>query len=796
MSDHDNIKMLLSACFDGEATADEESQVQAHLKTCPDCRKSWQEFSRISSTLKTWPDEQLSPDLNQRIKRNLYGFKPQEKDAWNSPFKITDVHVGGAIAACLLVFAVTLELFNPKRGVFQVASRPQQTQLAGLKNVEPPPVSTSLATPAPYSFKSENSGEFRQLAKAKKTGPYDLGLDSVAGNRDQFARLESKQELRESIPVEQGRRDRAPVLVKGEEAGSAGMFRNKYSEADRSAVAYKMPASPSSAPVISEDLKDTRFEIRDEAEENIPLERGNRAVYPAKGLVIDPYEQKPDIGPRPLGAEFNTEQYDALAENEFLDASGNPLSTFSIDVDTASYSNIRRFLNDNRLPPGDAVRIEEMVNYFVYDYPQPQGDDPFSITLETAPCPWNQSHDLVMIGLQGKNLTAQETKPGNLVFLIDVSGSMNDPAKLPLLKSAFRLFVNQLRDQEHIAIVTYAGSAGLVLDSTPGYQRRQILEAIDRLDAGGSTAGGQGIQLAYDIAKRNFIPGGNNRVILATDGDFNVGVSSDGELVRMIEEKRRDGIYLTVLGFGSGNYKDSKMEKLADKGNGNYYYIDTINEAKKILVKELGSLLFTIAGDVKLQIEFNPAQVKAYRLIGYENRTLAKEDFNDDTKDAGELGAGHTVTAFYEIVNAGSAEPHGIVDPLKYQKNVIHDSPELLTVKLRYKRPNEASSHLITRSIQRLRYEVMEHVVSDNFRFAAAVAEFGLLLKDSKHKGSASYLHVLTMARQGQGPDPWGYRSEFTTLVEKASRLVPSWAGTDPYPYKNDEPPSPLMSPR
>lgn len=749
MIDHEHIKILISTTFDGEATAAEESQVQEHLKACPECRKYWQDMSRLSSTLKTWPEEQLSSDLNQRIKRNLYGFKPQEEDARSRPFKITDVHVVGAIAACLLVFSVTLELFNPKRGVFPVASRPRQTQLAGLKSVEPPSVSSSLATPAPYNFKSENSGEFRQLAKAKKTGPYDLGLDSAAGNRGQFARLESKQELRESIPVDQGRRDLDPVFGKGEEA-----------------------------------------------DENIPLERGNRAVYPAKGLVIYPYEQKPDIGPRPLGAEFNTEQYDALAENEFLDAAGNPLSTFSIDVDTASYSNIRRFLNDNRLPPGDAVRIEEMVNYFIYDYPQPRGDDPFSITLETAPCPWNQGHDLVMIGLQGKNLTAQETKPGNLVFLIDVSGSMNDPAKLPLLKSAFRLFVNQLRDQEHIAIVTYAGSAGLVLDSTPGYQRRQILEAIDRLDAGGSTAGGQGIQLAYDIAKRNFIPGGNNRIILATDGDFNVGVSSDGELVRMIEEKRRDGIYLTVLGFGTGNYKDSKMEKLADKGNGNYYTIDTINEAKKILVKELGSLLFTIAGDVKLQIEFNPAQVKTYRLVGYENRTLAKEDFNDDTKDAGELGAGHTVTAFYEIVNAGSDETHGTVDPLKYQKNVIRDSPELLTVKLRYKRPDEASSHLITRSIQRPRYDVMEHVVSDNFRFAAAVAEFGLLLKDSKHKGSASYPHVLTMARQGQGPDPWGYRSEFITLVEKASRLVPSRGGTDPYPYNNDEPPSPLMSPR
>ncbi|MCA9399721.1 MAG: VWA domain-containing protein, partial [Candidatus Omnitrophica bacterium] len=396
----------------------------------------------------------------------------------------------------------------------------------------------------------------------------------------------------------------------------------------------------------------------------------------------------PATTPEPTGY-WNTEDYDRIYENEFLAAIDNPLSTFSIDVDTASYSNVRRYLNNNQLPPVDAVRIEEMVNYFSYNYPQPQGNDPFSITTDAAVAPWNPDHQLIRIGLQGKVMSGKELPPSNLVFLIDVSGSMNDPNKLPLLKSAYKMMVNQLSQNERVAIVVYAGAAGTVLDSTPGSNKQAILEAIDRLSAGGSTAGAQGIQKAYDIAKSNFIKGGNNRVILATDGDFNVGVSSDSELTRLIEEKRKEGIFLTVLGFGTGNYKDNKMEKLANKGNGNYYYIDTEREAKKVLVNELGSTLFTIAKDVKIQIEFNPAQVQSYRLIGYENRILAKEDFNDDTKDAGELGAGHSVTALYEIIPARLGENiAGKVDPLKYQAKNMVNSQELMTVKLRYKQPD------------------------------------------------------------------------------------------------------------
>ena len=463
--------------------------------------------------------------------------------------------------------------------------------------------------------------------------------------------------------------------------------------------------------------------------------------------------------------EFNTEDYDRIYDNEFKEALNTPLSTFSIDVDSASYANLRRFLNSNAMPPKDAARIEEMVNYFTYDYPQPKNELPFTITTEVVKCPWKPENNLVMIGLQGKEIKIDKLPPNNLVFLLDVSGSMNSRNKLPLLKSAFKLLVKQLRPIDRVSIVVYAGAAGLVLDSTSGNQKDKILKAIDKLNAGGSTAGGAGIKLAYKIAKENLISNGNNRIIIATDGDFNIGASSDSALVRLIEEKRDDGIFLTVLGFGMGNYKDNKMEKLADKGNGNYAYIDDIMEAKKVLVNELGATLFTIAKDVKLQIEFNPSEVKAYRLIGYENRILAKEDFNNDKKDAGELGAGHSVTAFYEIVPADSTQTFAKVDDLKYQKTKINKSKELLTVKLRYKKPNEDKSKLISRIVKS---DDIKNEMSENCAFASAVAEFGMLLRDSEYKGSASYKSILDRARNSKGKDFNGYRAEFVRLVERA----------------------------
>ncbi len=473
-------------------------------------------------------------------------------------------------------------------------------------------------------------------------------------------------------------------------------------------------------------------------------------------------------------ADFNTEEYKYQADNGWQSSARQPLSTFSIDVDAGSYSNVRRFIRDGKLPPKDAVRVEEMINYFHYDYPGPRDEHPFSVTTELSRAPWNPGHRLAMIGLQSQRLRLGDLPPNNLVFLIDVSGSMDEPHKLPLVKSAFRLLVNELRDEDRVAIVVYAGAAGMVLPSTPGSDKERILDAIERLSAGGSTAGGAGIQLAYQTARASFLKEGNNRVILATDGDFNVGASSEGELVRMIEERRRDGVFLTVLGFGTGNLKDSRMEQLANKGNGHYAYIDDLLEAKKVFVQELGATLYTIAKDVKLQVEFNPARVKSYRLIGYENRLLADRDFNDDTKDAGEMGAGHSVTALYEIVPVdGDAEDDRAVDPLKYQRrSQAAGSSDWLTVKIRYKRPQAETSRLIERVV---RIEAGEP--SADFRFASSVAEFGMLLRDSEYKGQASYSDVLSRARGARGADEEGYRAEFLRLVEMAATLARHQAG-------------------
>jgi len=470
---------------------------------------------------------------------------------------------------------------------------------------------------------------------------------------------------------------------------------------------------------------------------------------------------------------WNTEEYDYISENRFLEVLQNPLSTFSIDVDAASYSNTRRFVNSGQLPPKDAVRIEEMVNYFVYDYPQPDDRHPFAIITETSGCPWAPEHQLVHIGLQGRRIDTEDLPPSNLVFLLDVSGSMQPANKLPLLKSAFRLLVDQLRPQDRVAIVVYAGAAGCVLPSTPGSDKETILAALDNLRAGGTTAGAQGIRLAYQVAQENFQRGGNNRVVLATDGDFNVGTSSTSELVRMIEEKREEGVFLTVLGFGTGNVKDGRMEQLADKGNGNYAYIDNLREARKVLVTEMGGTLYTIAKDVKIQIEFNPAQVQAYRLIGYENRLLAKEDFNDDTKDAGELGAGHTVTALYELVPADVEFVAPSVDSLRYQRVGLHPDAvtnnEVMTVKLRYKDPDGSTSKLITRSLPATELALTRS--SDNFRFSAAVAQFGMLLRDSEFKGSTTYDQIVALASSAMGADVEGYRHEFVSLVRSCQMI-------------------------
>ena len=436
---------------------------------------------------------------------------------------------------------------------------------------------------------------------------------------------------------------------------------------------------------------------------------------------------------------------------------------------------MRRFLTQGQLPPAGAVRIEEMVNYFKYDYPQPKNNDPFSVNTEISYCPWNPAHRLALVGLQGKIIQTQNLPSSNIVFLIDVSGSMSDEDKLPLLKQSLKLLVDQLRENDKVSLVVYAGNAGLVLPATNGLQKQTIKEAIDKLESGGSTAGGAGIELAYKTAADNYVKGGNNRVILCTDGDFNVGLSSDAALENLIEKKRETGVFLTVLGFGMGNYQDAKMQKLADKGNGNHAYIDQLSEARKVLVSEFGGTLFTIAKDVKLQIEFNPAVVQGYRLIGYENRMLAKEDFNNDKKDAGDLGSGHTVTALYEIIPVGlQSEFLKQVDTLKYQTaekfSATTFGSEIMTLKMRYKQPDDSTSKLMTVAV--LDEQKQMQFTSTNFRFAAAVAEFGMMLRNSSFKQQASYKEVISMAENALGTDKEGYRKEFLQLVKNANSIA------------------------
>lgn len=469
---------------------------------------------------------------------------------------------------------------------------------------------------------------------------------------------------------------------------------------------------------------------------------------------------------------WNRESYNALSENGFIKTTHNPLSTFSIDVDTASYSNIRRFIGQGTLPPVGAVRIEEMINYFSYDYPQPKNRKPFSVTTELGPCPWNAEHKLVRIGLKAKDIDKKDLPPSNLVFLIDVSGSMSAPNKLPLLKQSLKMLVQQLDKNDRVSMVVYAGMDFVLLEPTAGSEQKKILAAIDMLGAGGSTHASSGIITAYKLAKQVYMPKGNNRIILASDGDFNVGTTSRGALQKLIEDKRKSGIYLTVLGFGMGNYHDDTMEILADKGNGNYAYIDNLLEAKKVMVKEMSGTMFALAGDVKIQVEFNPAMVGAYRLIGYENRALADEDFNNDTKDAGEIGVGHTVTALYELIPAGSDDLPRI-DPLKYQqvrkKSGVQYNNELMTVKLRYKPLHQQKSHLLTTTVKQKNIKLA--ATSNDFRFAAAVAGFGMLLQDSDLRGELDYDRVLTLAKNAKGIDDEGYRAEFIRLVEMSQLL-------------------------
>jgi Ca-activated chloride channel family protein len=474
-----------------------------------------------------------------------------------------------------------------------------------------------------------------------------------------------------------------------------------------------------------------------------------------------------------------TESYDRIVENKFTDPKATPLSTFSVDVDAASYANVRRFINNGQLPPKNSVRIEEMINYFHYDLPEPTNGEPVAIKTELGVAPWNPQHQLVRIGLKAKNVKTDKLPPSNLVFLIDVSGSMFEANKLPLVKTAMKMLVDQLRPNDHVAIVVYASEVGVKLASTAGDQKTKIKEVIDQLGAGGGTAGGAGISMAYQVARQNFIKGGNNRIILATDGDFNVGPSSNKDMEQLIEDERGSGVSISILGFGMGNLKDSKMERMADKGHGNYAYIDNITEATKSMVTEFGGTLFTVAKDVKLQVEFNPAHVQAYRLLGYEDRLMAKEDFNNDQKVAGDMGVGHTVTALYEIIPTGIKDSFtASVDPLKYQKvtgdKPANNSPEVMTVKFRYKQPDSEVSKMESVVVNNKPIETDK--TSDDFRFAAAVAEYGMLLRNSQFKQNSRFDQLIKMAKSAKGKDDDGYRSEFIRLAESTMNMMKSTA--------------------
>ncbi len=496
------------------------------------------------------------------------------------------------------------------------------------------------------------------------------------------------------------------------------------------------------------------------------------------GVVLRNGSRKKDKSYTPEPIQ-NTSNYDHINENSFKDPTKDPLSTLSIDVDKASYSNVRGFLNRGQLPPIDAVRVEELINYFTYDYPQPTDGQPFSITMEGSICPWNEGHQLVMVGIQGKQVQLDTAVASNLVFLIDVSGSMGSSNKLGLVKAGLRMLVENLGPKDYVTIVTYAGASGLALPPTSGKNKDEILAVLNILESGGSTAGGAGIKLAYKMAREHFIENGNNRVILATDGDFNVGVNSDGALQRLIESERESGVFLSVLGVGYDNLMDGRMNMLAEKGNGVYYYLDNEMEANKIFVQDMRSTLFTIAKDVKIQVEFNPALVKGYRLIGYETRLLNDEDFDDDKKDAGEIGAGHSVTALYEIIPAGSTEKVPDINELKYQKTVVTDASangEMFTIKFRYKEPNEKDSKLIVKSIKG---DELNENPSANFRFVCAVVGFGMLLRDSSFKGDVDFKLVQSLASNSLGVDPFGYRAEFLRLVGIASTLSGQQKHTD-----------------
>lgn len=790
-NEHDELQYKLTAYALGELDDAQARELEEQLKNNPALQAELEEIRALSARLsgelgrEAQAGDQLR--LSQEQKQTIHA----RADEAVSPLKLTQTQqhsrrvmwwrsagVLAAMAACVAVL-VTLQQVSQQQVQTPVASRPTTTTGSDV----------AMQTPADSEIKS----------------------DKLAASQPQAESLRGTVRLNDNVtpfvPGEGAARQNGAVL--GQTQSTPLMEQDAPGSGSAPASALKNggfnPPVPAAAPAT--DGRDYA-----NSKQADPARRRLAAVAPAPETTDKPAASaSPVPTAQPMIADresiphelirthrsFNTEAYDTITDNPFMAVSQNPLSTFSIDVDTGAYANVRRFLYMRRLPPAGAVRIEEMINYFPYHYEGP-GDDktPFAVHVETGSAPWAHEHRLVKIGLKGKEI-AQAQKPAmNLVFLIDVSGSMTSADKLPLLKEGMKLLVNGLTENDRVSIVVYAGAAGLVLDSTPGSEKNTILAAIDKLMAGGSTNGGAGIQLAYELAQRHFIKEGVNRVILASDGDFNVGVSSRDQLIKMIEEKRQTGVFLSVLGFGTGNLKDATMEQLANKGNGQYHYIDSIREARKVLVHQMAGNLITIAKDVKIQVEFNPARVQGYRLIGYENRMLAKEDFNDDTKDAGEIGTGHTVTAVYEVVPVGVKMPGDrSVDPLKYQPVEPKLGPaainglaseELLTVKLRYKQPDGDVS-------TKLEVPVVDsgkpwQEASSDFKFVASVAQFGMLLRNSPYKGTSDYAQVLDLAQSGLGEQPDEYRQEFVELINKARQIQERQQPTQPAPLPTPTP--------
>ena len=695
----------------GELDGEDRAAIERLLESSDEARALVEELRMATTVLKDELTAQIPVTLNADQRSAIHAAASRKVRSWPGT-RVAAWAAGLAAAGLILVAVMTPSLLRSR----SAATEATDSSVTGLAQVNPPALPNSAAGGA------------------------------IGGG------------LREPLESQ---------VVDGEKRTQQAPAQDKL-EQDRLAPQPQVPPVPPVPLLKDESLKEVFGGTYVQKALGNEARALNYAIVPT--APTPPPSAALDRRTRP---SFNTEAYDRITDNPFIRVSQDPLATFSIDVDTASYANVRRFISQNQLPPKDAVRIEEMINYFSYDYAQPAGQHPIAAQMEVASAPWSPEHRLVRIGIKGKDLDLNRRPSSNLVFLIDVSGSMQPPEKLPLLKSAMKLLIDNLTENDRVSMIVYAGASGMVLPPTTGDKKDVILRALENLEAGGSTNGASGIQLAYNLAVSNYIRGGINRVILATDGDFNVGVTNQGDLIRLIEEKAKSGVFLSVLGFGIGNLKDSTLEKLADTGNGNYAYIDTLNEARKVLVEQMGGTLVTVAKDVKIQVEFNPAQVNAYRLIGYENRVLRNEDFNNDLKDAGDMGAGHTVTALFEVVPKGVEIAVPGVDPLKYQTSaapVRSSARETLTLNIRYKDPEGSQSKLL--EVPLIDAGRLFSAASADYRFAASVAAFGMILRDSPYKGNTSLSVVLDIAEGSRGPDRNGYRQEFIGLVNQARSLI------------------------